>query len=218
MNSMPFQPEIQPEQAPELGVSRLLLVVTGSAGATGMPSWTSWLSLAYPRLTTRLVLTRSAQRFVTRQALAPRVSEVLVDTWPEDDLGARHVEMSEWAEAIIVYPATLHFVARLALGLADTPALLAAQCATCPIAVAPSLPPGGMDSAAFRAHWTALVDRPNVAVAPPIPAMSLTTGKPDAWGPPPLSEVIEMLERRRKEIAGSSSEQTATYSPDGVGA
>ena len=101
------------------------------------------------------MLTRSARRFVTPAALAARSGgEVFLDAWPEDEAAARHVEWQQWAQAIVVYPATLNFIARFALGLADTPALLAAQCATVPVVLAPALPPNGLDSAAYQAHWT----------------------------------------------------------------
>ncbi|MGJ5755227.1 flavoprotein [Streptomyces puniciscabiei] len=187
--------------APALGIDRLLVVTAGSAYATGMPFWLDWTRANYPQLAVNVVLTRSAERFVTRHALAGRTpGEVLVDTWPDDDSRARHVELAEWAQAIVVYPATLHFMARLALGLADSPALLAAQCTKAPVAVAPALPPGGLHSAAFQAHWAALAARPNIVLAPPHSGVSLTTGRSDAWVPPLFPEVIAMTEQRRLEL------------------
>ena len=189
---------------PALTATRLLLVVTGSAWATNIPFWVDWLRHHYPDLELTAVLTRNAQRFVTLQALHCRVSgKVLEDSWPEDEGQARHVALAEWAEAMLVYPATLHFMARLALGLADSPALLAAQCTPAPIAVAPALPPGGMESPAVQAHWAALAKRRNVVLVPPNPGLSLTTGRRDGWTPPPLPEVLKLLEERRAELAGT---------------
>lgn len=193
---------------PTLAVSRLLMICTGSAATANSPFWIDWLRSCYPQIELTVVITRSAQRFVTQQALASRVSnEVLVDIWPEDESRARHVELAQWAEAMVVYPMTLHFMARLALGMSDSPALLAAQCSTAPIALAPALPPGGLESAACRMHWTALTARPNVVLVPPVPGMSLTTGRRDAWVPPPLSTVIELIERRRVELAAAAPDQ-----------
>ncbi|MFD7450949.1 flavoprotein [Kitasatospora sp. NPDC059827] len=190
-------------------MSRLLLVATGSTSAADLPYWISWLRACRPHLELKVVVTRSAERFVTRAALAGRSGgEVLQDTWPPDEGTARHVQLSEWAEAIMIYPATLHFIARLALGLGDSPALLAAQCTTAPVGLAPALPPGGMDSAAYRSHWAALAARANVVVAPPGPGVSVTTGRADAWVPAPLPDVLELVERRQAELAtapGSNS-------------
>ncbi|MGW1745053.1 flavoprotein [Streptomyces sp. NPDC002092] len=206
---------------PALNMERLLVVSAGSAFATGMPYWADWLRLSYPDLEIKLVLTRTAQRFVTRQALAGRLhrrGEVLLDEWPEDEPTARHVELAEWAQGIVVYPATFHFTARLALGLADSPALLACHCTRAPVAVAPALPPGGLDSAAFQAHWATLAARPHTVLVPPHPGVSLTTGRADAWVPPLLPEVIRMLEHRRAELAAAAPDREPPVSLAGFAA
>lgn len=188
-------------QAPPLGISRLLVVVTGSATAAGLPAWLAWLRGAYPQLSVRVVMSRAAHRFVTPTSLELRLdTEVETDDW-EECRGARHVTYAEWAEAVLVYPATFHFTARLALGLADTPVLLALQCTDALVAVAPSLPPGGLDSPAFQSHWAALAARPRVVLVPPTQGYSLTTGREDAWVPPPLTEALRRIEDRRTELS-----------------
>ncbi|MFD7414017.1 flavoprotein [Kitasatospora purpeofusca] len=218
-----FAHETGTANAREPGVSRLLLVATGSTSAADLPYWISWLRDCRPQLELTVVVTRSAERFVTRAALAGRTGgEVLEDTWPQDVGSARHVQLSEWAEAIMVYPATLHFLARLALGMGDSPALLAAQCTTAPVGLAPALPPGGMDSAAYRSHWAALAARANVVVAPPGPGISVTTGRADAWVPAPLPDLLELVERRRAELAAAPGPGAPLSMPsalaDGAGA
>ncbi|MFI8359767.1 flavoprotein [Streptomyces sp. NPDC085612] len=192
--------------APALGISRLLLVVTGAVAAAELPYWLGWLRSTYPTLELRIGVTASAERFVSRVTLAGHSgAEVLPDRWAEDEVHARHVLWTEWAEAVVVAPATLHFMARLALGLADSPALLAAQCTTAPVVLLPALPPGGLHSAAYRAHHAALAARPNVAVLPPRPGLSMTTGREDAWAPAPLPDALAMVEQRRRELAAAVS-------------
>jgi phosphopantothenoylcysteine decarboxylase/phosphopantothenate--cysteine ligase len=92
----------------------------------------------------RVAVTRNAERFVTRGALGPMSGgNALLDAWPDGPVDrALHVELAEWADTVIVHPASLHFLARLAQGLADTPVLLALQCTTAPVVLAPALPPG----------------------------------------------------------------------------
>ncbi|MFE3067919.1 flavoprotein [Streptomyces roseus] len=197
---------VVPVPAPPLGISRLLLVVTGAVSAAELPYWLGWLRSAHPDLELRIGMTASAERFVSRVALAGHSgAEVLADRWAEDEVHARHVLWTEWAEAVIVAPATLHFLARLALGLADSPALLAAQCTTAPVVLLPALPPGGLESAAYRAHHAALAARPNVAVLPPRPGLSMTTGREDAWAPAPLPDALAMVEQRRRELAAAAA-------------
>ncbi|MFK8846538.1 flavoprotein [Streptomyces sp. Ac-502] len=196
------------EELPSLGLSRLLLVVTGSYSAATMPFWLNWLGEVYPATEVKVVLTHSAQRFVTRQGMSGhRSGEVLVDAWPDDDGPARHVEWAEWAEGILVYPATFHFLARLALGLADSPALLAAQCTTAPVVVAPGLPPGGWQSPACAGHVAVLSARPNTVVVPPHPGTSKTTGRPDAWAPALFPRALGELACLRNDLAADSCEE-----------
>ncbi|MFI1305792.1 flavoprotein [Streptomyces sioyaensis] len=202
---------------PDIGISRLLLVGTGSVSAADLPFWVNWLRYAYPRMQIQVVVTRSAERFVTRTSLATRSRrEVLLDEWPEESgLRARHVELAEWAEVMVVYPATFHFIARLAQGFADSPGLLAAQCTTAPVGIAPALPPGGLDSPAFRMHREALESRPNVVIVPPVPGISVTTGRRDSWAPAPLHELLGRVERLRRGSAAAPESPAGRHVPEG---
>lgn len=184
---------------------RLAVLGTGSVSVTDLPYWLTWLGRLHPGIEVRAGLTRSATRFVTREALGARTGrDAYLDDW-SDAAGARHVELAEWAEAIIVYPATLDFVGRLANGAANSPFLLAAQCTAGPVGVAPALPPGAADGHVYRMHLEALRARENVVVLPPVPAMSITTGRKDAWAPGPLPELLAQVEDRRRALADAAS-------------
>lgn len=97
---------------------RLLLVGTGAISAAMLPYWVRWLKLVLPELETRIVITRGAERFVTRMALsAINASEAVLDEWPDTPVvKAPHVEWAQWAEAVAVYPATVDFLSRFAAG------------------------------------------------------------------------------------------------------
>ncbi|MEU4160319.1 flavoprotein [Actinoplanes sp. NPDC026670] len=193
-------PPLEFLDTPVLGLHRLLLVVTGSAAASNVPTWLNWIAETYPDLDVRLVATRSAERFVTRYALDLRTGgEFAIDAWDEVK-GAKHVEWAEWAEGVLVYPATFHFVTRFALGLADSPVLLALQCTRAVVGIAPALPPGGLESPAFQQHWATLAGRETVALVPPMPGRSLTTGRDDGWVCPPMPEALRRLEERRRRL------------------
>lgn len=181
-------------------LERLVLVGTGSRTVHTLPAWVDWLRDSCPELEMTIVVTRSAERFVTTAALQGRAGEVHRDAWPDGDGTAWHVRWATWADAIVVFPATMGFVARLALGLADSPALLAAQCTTAPVVLAPAVPPGGVQSAAYQMHHRTLMERPNVVIVPPVPVTSATTGRRDGWGAPPLGEVLQAAARRRAEL------------------
>ncbi|MET9833417.1 flavoprotein [Streptomyces sp. NPDC006385] len=186
-------------EPPAFGARRLLYVVTGGLQAMFMPQWLSWLRTSYPETQIRYAVTPSARRFLgtTAVAAAGGAGLPLVDTWTEEPDHAEHVELSIWPDAVLVHPATMHFVARLSLGLADTPVLLALQCTTAPIVVCPSLPPNGHTNPAYQRHIAELAGRDNVTVLPPVPGVSMTTGEANIGTSVLLPQAIAALEDLR---------------------
>jgi phosphopantothenoylcysteine synthetase/decarboxylase len=172
-------------------------VGTGAISVAFLPYWVKWLSLALPDVECRVVVTRSAERFVTREALsAVNNSVALLDAWPDEPrTTAVHVEWAQWAEAVAVYPATVDFISRFAAGSGDTPAMLALQCTKATIGIAPSLPPGAIDNPVLARNLRELRERPRVCVAQPEPGRSGTTGRHDAYVPPELPKLLALMER-----------------------
>ncbi len=90
------------------------------------------------------VMTAAAQQFVTAitmQALTGR--PVYTDQWGAQG-GAvgnamPHIELSRQADAIVVAPATAHFIAKTALGLADDLLSTLVVARNCPLLVAPAM-------------------------------------------------------------------------------
>ena len=193
----------EPNGVPTIMAERLVLLVTGALSAATVPIAAAWLRQAYPDLRVRIVLTRTAERFVTRAALSPiSGTNVLLDLWPDEPVRhALHAELNEWADTFVVYPATMAFIARFALGQCDSPVLLALQCTRAPVAVAPSLPPGAVDSVAYRQHLAGLESRDNVTVVAPTPAFSTTTGRNDAAAAASLPEVLVWAEKVRARLS-----------------
>jgi phosphopantothenoylcysteine decarboxylase / phosphopantothenate---cysteine ligase len=88
----------------------------------------------------RVVMTRSATRFVgpitfTGILGAPPVT----DLWDPSYRGEVHVELGEWADAMVVAPATMQFLASAAHGFADDPVLATYACATGQVVLAPAM-------------------------------------------------------------------------------
>ncbi|MEU1004674.1 flavoprotein [Streptomyces tibetensis] len=195
-----------------VGARRLLVIGTGSVTAAHLPFWASWLKIGHPGTEVRYVLTGAAGRFVTRESLAAIGGcEVQADRWPDEpEPRARHVDLAQWPDAVVVFPATLNYLARLALGLGDSPSLLALQCTPAAIALAPALPPGGAQSAAYAEHTAKLRARRNVVVVTPHPGRSTTSGKREAWAPAPFPDVLSAADRLRAAL-----EEPALSGPDG---
>jgi phosphopantothenoylcysteine synthetase/decarboxylase len=175
--------------------SKLLIVITGSINAAFAPQWISWLRGLRPDLDLRIVVTRSAERFVTRSGISVLAGiSAISDEWEDKARpGSLHTALAKWAEAVVIYPATFHYLARLSLGLADSPSLLAIQCTAVPVIIAPSLPPGGWESPAVTDHLHRLSKRANVSVITPLRGFSFTTGSEDGYYPPPFPQILQEL-------------------------
>ena len=173
---------------------RLTVVCTGALYASMVPWWIARARVTMPQLDLRIVVTRSAARFVSIDALTMFSGRpATLDEWPDRVSTAPHVELVEWSDAFAVYPASAHSIARLATGITDTPSLLALQCTRAPIAVAPSLPEGSLESPAMRRNLAALSAADNILMIKPVTGRSWTTGRDTAAIPPPFSDVVRAL-------------------------
>lgn len=186
---------------PAFGAVRLLYVATGGVQAMFLPMWLSWLRTHYPQTEVRHTVTVSARRFVGPTAAAVAGGGLsMVDQWPDEPDQALHVELASWPDAVLVHPATMHFLARFSLGLADTPVLLALQCTSAPVVVCPALPPGGHLNPAYRRHVKELSERDNVVVLPPTAGVSMSTGEQGIGTAALLPHAITALEDLRVEV------------------
>ncbi|MFE1286406.1 peptide terminal cysteine decarboxylase LxmD [Streptomyces sp. NPDC058751] len=179
---------------PDAGFRRVLIVGTGALGVAFLPFWVNWLKNSFPEMEKRVALTRSARRFVSADAIAVLSGkEVFIDDWSEfSGVDVPHVELARWADLVLVHPATLHFVSRYALGITDTPLLLALQSTDALVGVAPSLPPAAHRSPVVQRHLDVLRSRPGVVIAPTIPAVSASTGEVEDGGSAPLNELYDL--------------------------
>lgn len=118
---------------------RVLLGVSGGIAAYKAASLARLLVGAGAEVD--VVLTRGAARFIgaaTFEGLTGR--PVASEVW-DDVASAAHVRLGREADAIIVYPATAHTLARLTHGFADDLLSAAVLAATCPVIVAPAMHP-----------------------------------------------------------------------------
>lgn len=116
---------------------RIVVGVTGGIAAYKACDLVSALRKAGASV--RVVMTANAQRFVTPMTFATLAgTPVCSDPWAaRDDI--QHISLADFAEAVIVAPATANVIGKYASGIADdllTSALLAF---TCPVIIAPAM-------------------------------------------------------------------------------
>ncbi len=118
---------------------RVLLAVTGGIAAYKAPELVRALTRA--GCVVRCAMTPAAREFVTPLVLqtlsGERVATELFDLTQESEIG--HIALADWAELLIVAPATANTLAKLAHGLADDPVSTLALATRAPILVAPAM-------------------------------------------------------------------------------
>ena len=119
--------------------AHILLGVTGSIAAFKAADLTAGLTRDGAEVT--VIMTESAQRFVaplTFETLARR--PVITSMWARTtEIEPVHVELAEWADLLVVAPATANFIGKLAHGIADDMLSCMAITMTRPPLIAPAM-------------------------------------------------------------------------------
>jgi phosphopantothenoylcysteine decarboxylase / phosphopantothenate---cysteine ligase len=118
---------------------KILLCVTGGIAVYKAAALTSKLVQAGAKV--KVILSDSAAKFVsplTFQALSK--SEVYTDTFDEKNPNViAHIDLADWADLILVAPATANTIAKLANGIADNMITTTLLAATAPVWIAPAM-------------------------------------------------------------------------------
>lgn len=146
-----------PAEAPasQLG-GRIVLGVTGAVAAVDAPLLVRELQQRGHQV--QVALTQAAQRFVAVDGLAALTHAPVHTGLFERSRVAPHIQLAEWADAVVVCPATATTISRLAGG--DCSDLVAAVAvATCaPVVVVPSMNPGMFEAPAVQRNLETLRD------------------------------------------------------------
>jgi phosphopantothenoylcysteine decarboxylase/phosphopantothenate--cysteine ligase len=137
--------------------SRVVLGVSGGIAAYKAALVARLLVTAGATVDT--VLTRGAARFIgapTFEGITGRPCRT--EVWDDVD-GDTHVALARRADAILVYPATAHLLAKAAQGLADDLLTTSLLAATCPVVLCPAMHTEMWQHAATRANAGTLTDR-----------------------------------------------------------
>jgi len=168
---------------------RLLLGITGGIAAYKTPDLVR--RLRERGADVRVVMTRSAHRFVTATSLqAVAGVPVRDDLWDADAEAAMgHIELARWADRVLVAPATADFLSKLSNGAADD--LLTTLCLAtrAPIDVAPAMNNVMWANAAVRANCERLAERGIRFLGPADGAQAC-----GEWGPGRMLEPAEIAD------------------------
>jgi phosphopantothenoylcysteine decarboxylase / phosphopantothenate---cysteine ligase len=197
---MPLDPTPVPD---ELRGLRIALLVSGGIAAYKVVDLASALTQAGCQL--RVAMTPSATRFVgppTFQGVTG--NPTLTGLWPGGDTSPEpHVSLGDWAQLILVAPATANVIGRIASGRADdivTATLLAARC---PVVIAPAMNDAMWTKSAVQENL-AVVRRRGVTIVEPEAGhlASGHTGTGRLAGAAAIFEAMVHAARSRYDFAG----------------
>jgi len=174
---------------------RLLLCATGGYQCYALPGFVLAL-LRHFADDVQVVLSRAAARLVSRAAVevATRhpVYVEMEDTGP--DVFVPHIELGRNVDLVLVYPATVNVVAKVAHGVADEliPALILATAA--PVVFVPVANPAMWNHPASRRNLKTLRGDGYV-VLPPLPGVEVATreGLMESTEPFPLPTLLARM-------------------------
>ena len=117
---------------------KVVLGITGSIAAYKAAEVARYL-VSYGH-EVRCVITGSGQKFITPLTMrAVTGNDVITDFWADESPEIGHIQLADWADVIVVAPATADFIAKLAAGFADSPLLAVCLAAKAPLLIAPAM-------------------------------------------------------------------------------
>lgn len=182
---------------PERGPGpRLVLGLTGAAAAMHAPALVQ--RLQGRGFEVRVVATADALRFVHAEALEALTHRPVVrGMWPEHAAhGVPHIELAEWADAVLVSPASATTVARLAAGDHSSVVSAVALATRAPVLVVPSMNAAMYAAPAVQRNLARLADDGMHVAHPgrgPELAHEPQARTPVLGGAPPPEVVVQLL-------------------------
>lgn len=199
----------------------ILLGITGGIAAYKMPLLVRELKKAGAEV--RIVMTESAAEFVTPLTLSTLSgSDVVVGTFPKmsgniQKGGTWHIHLAEWADVLLIAPATANVVAKLAHGYSDDAVTTLTLAFSRPVIVSPSMDTDMWNHQATQQN-VSLLRELGYSILPPEEG-ELASGLIGPGRLPEIERIVEAIDaelgRSRRDLHGKRVLVTAgpTFEP-----
>ncbi|HET6583630.1 MAG TPA: flavoprotein [Nannocystaceae bacterium] len=183
---------------------RVVVGLTGAVGSMYAPGLVQ--ALLDRRWHVRVVATADALRFVSADALAALTHHRTVgDLWPTDEaLPVPHINLAEWADAVLVCPASATTIARLATGDYGSIVSAIALATRAPVMIVPSMNAAMYASPSLQRNLAQLVDD-GVHVVHPVAGIEVADAPdervPTLGAAPPSAVVVQLFETMMRAAA-----------------
>jgi phosphopantothenoylcysteine decarboxylase/phosphopantothenate--cysteine ligase len=149
----------------ELRGLRIALLVSGGIAAYKLVDLASALTQAGGQV--RVAMTASAARFVGAPSFRGVTGNpVLTGLWASDGAPEPHVFLGDWAQVVLLAPATANVIGRIAHGQSDDIVTATVLAARCPVVVAPAMNDAMWSKPAVQGNMATLQKLGMTVVAP----------------------------------------------------
>lgn len=118
----------------------------------------------------RVVLTESAQKFVTQTTLETLSGNPVSQSLWNDGHGTHHIDVARWAEVALIAPASANTIAKMALGLGSDVLSTELLAFRGPLLVAPAMNPAMFSHPAVQSNLSLLKSRGAKIIGPDVGA------------------------------------------------
>ena len=170
---------------------RIVLGVTGGIAAYKAVEIASRLKKAGADV--RVIMTRAAASFVTSLTFREITGQPVAETmWGEPHHHVEHIALAEFAELVIVAPATANFIAKAAAGLADDMLTTSVLATRAPLFIAPAMNTGMWENPVTQENVARLTARGTTVIPPAVG--QLACGTTGAGRLPEPVEIVRIVE------------------------
>jgi phosphopantothenoylcysteine synthetase/decarboxylase len=173
----------------------ILVCAGGSIGVAHLPAMLSHIAAVFPEVHLRVVMTAQAASIVPPSTFAVLTGSPAHCAWHrEDSCQIPHVQLADWAELMLVMPATANLIGKAASGIADdllTTCLIAADC---PIVFVPCMNSRMWQNPLVQRNVRILRDV-GAHVLEPAAGLQASTGQVAVGSLPSLRELMQQLIR-----------------------
>ncbi len=180
---------------PILRHDRVVLCLAGGVAAMHAPAMVA--RLLERGFEVRVAATKNALRFINTYALERLLHQPVATDLYEGETPVPHIDLANWADAVLVWPATGTTLSRLATGDFDSLVSAIVLASPAPVVIAPSMNGGMYARAAVQRNLEQLakdgmhVIHPSFGTEVADPPLD----RPHKLGPaPPIEVVVQMLE------------------------
>ncbi|MBW4518191.1 MAG: bifunctional phosphopantothenoylcysteine decarboxylase/phosphopantothenate--cysteine ligase CoaBC [Scytolyngbya sp. HA4215-MV1] len=140
---------------------RIVVGISGGIAAYKVCEVVSTLAKAGAEV--RAILTDAAQEFITPLTLATLCRHAAYTDagfWQPNHSRPQHIELGEWAEAMLIAPLTANTLAKLVYGMADNLLTNTVLASTCPILLAPAMNTDMWEQSVVQHNWQQILATP----------------------------------------------------------